>query len=99
MKENTYKYIILLLLMGTSILYLTKADLASVIQFLMVAVAIFITDSLYRLNNKIWNIALILMSIPVHITSPDRYLEIITPVVEIIHRVIAFALLSVGYID
>lgn len=36
MKENADKYIILLLLMGTSILYLTKADLASVIQMLNV---------------------------------------------------------------
>lgn len=62
MKENADKYIILLLLMGTQILYLTKADLASVIQMLMVAVAISITDSLYRLNNKIWNIALIVIN-------------------------------------
>ncbi|MEA4960550.1 hypothetical protein [Lutispora sp.] len=62
MKENADKYIILLLLMGTSILYLTKADLASVIQMLMFAVAISITDSLYRLNNKIWNIALIVIN-------------------------------------
>lgn len=59
MKENADKYIILLLLMGTLILYLTKANLASVIQMLMFVVAISITDSLYRLNNKIWNITLI----------------------------------------
>ena len=51
-----------LLLMGTSILYLTKANLASVIQMLMFVVAISITDSLYRLNNKIWNITLIIIN-------------------------------------
>ena len=62
MKENADKYIILLLLMGTSILYLTKANLASVIQMLMFVVAISITDSLYRLNNKIWNITLIIIN-------------------------------------
>lgn len=55
-------YLLLLLIMGIQIIYMKKANLASVIQLLMVAIAISITDSLYKLNNKIWNTTLVIIS-------------------------------------
>lgn len=55
-------YLLLLLIMGIQIIYMKKANLASVIQLLMVAIAISITDSFYKLNKKIWNITLIVIN-------------------------------------
>ena len=46
-------YLLLLLIMGIQIIYMTKANLASIIQLLMIAIAISITDSLYRPNKKL----------------------------------------------
>lgn len=55
-------YLLLLLIMGMQIIYMTKANLASVIQLLMVAIAISITDSFYKPNNKVWNFTLIVIN-------------------------------------
>lgn len=48
--------------MGIQIIYMTKANLASIIQLLMIAIAISITDSLYRPNKKLRNITLIIIN-------------------------------------
>ncbi len=48
--------------MGIQIIYMTKANLASVIQLLMIVIAISVTDSLYKLNNKIWNTTLVIIN-------------------------------------
>jgi len=55
-------YLLLLLIMGIQIIYMTKANLASIIQLLMIAIAISITDSLYRPNKKLRNITLIIIN-------------------------------------